>query len=108
MYTQQSTHSSSCPPGDTNDFAIQSAGHSAIGRRHAVNEDVFFADDARGIYIVADGMGGQPCGHVASGLAVDALVEALPQHWPATSVTRAISYGSSWAKPTSRTVPKSV
>lgn len=37
------------------------------------NEDAFLADDARGLYVVADGMGGHAAGDVAAQLAVDAV-----------------------------------
>jgi protein phosphatase len=38
-----------------------------------VNEDSFFVDDALGLYIVADGMGGHAAGEVASKEAVDTV-----------------------------------
>jgi serine/threonine protein phosphatase PrpC len=43
------------------------------------NEDGFFADDARGIYAIADGMGGHAAGEVASKAAVDAIAAARPE-----------------------------
>lgn len=72
-----------------------SYGLSDIGRRRLSNEDAFLADDALGLYVVADGMGGHNAGEVASGEAVDALhgmvrqqenalraIEALPKGEP--------------------------
>src|SRR5688500_5811112 len=50
-----------------------SFGIGDIGRRRLSNEDSFLADDALGLYVVADGMGGHNAGEVASGEAVDAL-----------------------------------
>src|SRR6202522_214458 len=44
-----------------------------LGRKRACNEDAFFMDDALGLYIVADGMGGHAAGEVASREAVDTL-----------------------------------
>src|SRR5579863_673084 len=44
-----------------------------LGRKRACNEDAFFLDDALGLYIVADGMGGHAAGEVASREAVDTL-----------------------------------
>ena len=48
-------------------------GVSDIGRRRLSNEDAFLVDDALGLYVVADGMGGHDAGEVASGEAVDTL-----------------------------------
>jgi protein phosphatase len=44
-----------------------------LGRKRACNEDAFFIDDALGLYVVADGMGGHAAGEVASREAVDTL-----------------------------------
>jgi protein phosphatase len=44
-----------------------------VGRKRQINEDAFFRDDARGFYIVADGVGGQNKGEIASREAVEQL-----------------------------------
>jgi serine/threonine protein phosphatase PrpC len=44
-----------------------------LGRKRECNEDAFFVDDALGLYVVADGMGGHAAGEVASREAVDTL-----------------------------------
>jgi serine/threonine protein phosphatase PrpC len=44
-----------------------------LGRKRASNEDAFFIDDALGLYVVADGMGGHAAGEIASREAVDTL-----------------------------------
>ncbi len=49
----------------------RSAGATDRGAHRSRNEDSFFADDALGLYIVADGVGGRPHGDVASSLAVE-------------------------------------
>jgi protein phosphatase len=48
-----------------------------IGTRRASNEDRFFVSDDGRLWIVADGMGGQAAGEIASTLAVDAIVESM-------------------------------
>jgi PPM family protein phosphatase len=53
---------------------IQSAGHSHRGQVRRINEDRWFADSSRGLFIVADGMGGGPHGEVAA----EAVVRSLP------------------------------
>ncbi len=49
------------------------AAHTDVGRRRKINEDAFFMDDALGLYVVADGMGGHAAGEVASQEAVDTV-----------------------------------
>jgi serine/threonine protein phosphatase PrpC len=44
-----------------------------LGRKRQSNEDAFYMDDALGLYVVADGMGGHAAGEVASREAVDTL-----------------------------------
>ncbi|HUJ62039.1 MAG TPA: protein phosphatase 2C domain-containing protein [Kofleriaceae bacterium] len=46
---------------------------SDVGRKRQINEDAFFRDDARGFYVVADGVGGHNKGEIASREAVDQL-----------------------------------
>lgn len=47
------------------------------GHRRENNEDALRVDAQAGLLLVADGMGGHPCGDVASRVAADALVHAL-------------------------------
>jgi len=51
-------------------FRTESYGASDIGLRRLINQDSLFFEDAAGLYVVADGMGGHSAGEVASGLAV--------------------------------------
>lgn len=52
---------------------LQSVGRSDVGRKRQINEDAFFRDDARGFYVVADGVGGHNKGEIASREAVEQL-----------------------------------
>ena len=48
-----------------------------VGLKRKINEDLVFADSERGLWAVADGMGGHEAGEVASGMVTEAL-GALP------------------------------
>ncbi len=48
----------------------RSSGHTDVGRVRKHNEDAFLHDDAIGLYVVADGLGGHAAGEVASEEAV--------------------------------------
>ncbi len=54
---------------------IEVAGETNVGMKRNHNEDNFSILEDRGLYIVADGMGGHASGEVASQMAVDALKE---------------------------------
>ena len=53
-------------------------GHGThLGLRRTRNEDTYYADAARGLFLVADGLGGHEHGEVAAALARDAMVERV-------------------------------
>ena len=52
-------------------------GHSDAGRKRAENEDRFFIDAQRGIFLVVDGLGGHAAGERAAEIAVDIISARL-------------------------------
>ena len=53
------------------------ASRTHVGLKRTANEDAIYADPERGLWVVADGMGGHEAGEVASGMVIDAI-RALP------------------------------
>jgi len=71
--TPPSAPASGEPPAHSLPFRRTGHALTDLGRKRTSNEDAFFMDDALGLYIVADGMGGHAAGEVASREAVDTL-----------------------------------
>lgn len=59
---------------------LVTAGLSDVGRERDHNEDSYSLDDALGLFIVCDGMGGHLAGEVASALAIATVVEYVQAH----------------------------
>jgi protein phosphatase len=57
----------------------EAAGATDVGRVRPRNEDAFVIDARRGIFLVADGMGGHAAGEIASAIAAEAVGAALRQ-----------------------------
>ncbi len=57
-------------------FELLAKTHAGAVRDH--NEDAFYCDEANGLAIIADGMGGYAAGEVASAIIVDAVAELKP------------------------------
>ena len=60
-------------------ITVESAGITDIGKKRQGNEDALFFDDALGLYVVADGMGGHRAGEIASKLVVDTISKYIRQ-----------------------------
>jgi protein phosphatase len=75
--------------------SLEDAGRTDIGRQRNHNEDCFSVQteikkvenlqgrtvQAKGLYILCDGMGGHASGEVASALAVETLQQYFAEHW---------------------------
>ncbi len=59
---------------------LVTAGLSDVGRERDHNEDAYSLDDAIGLFIVCDGMGGHLAGEVASALAIATVVDYVGKH----------------------------
>jgi PPM family protein phosphatase len=62
-------------------MSLAAHGVTHPGRR-TTNEDAFLVDASRGLFVVADGMGGHNAGEVASGIAVKTIGEFLADGTP--------------------------
>ncbi len=56
---------------------VQAAARTDVGRRRSNNEDTLLMDEALGLFLVADGLGGHASGEVASRLAAETIREQL-------------------------------
>jgi len=64
-------------PLPANKIEVASVSDRGLNEKRPINEDSFLADHDRGIFAVADGVGGAEAGEVASQTAVDVLKEAF-------------------------------
>lgn len=58
---------------------INSFGKSDVGLRRSNNEDAFAVEPEKGFFVLADGMGGEAAGEVASQLFIETALEAFPE-----------------------------
>src|SRR5438874_4915935 len=64
-------------PSPSNKIEVGTVSDRGLNEKRPLNEDSFFADADRGIFVVADGVGGAEAGEVASQTAVEVLSEAF-------------------------------
>lgn len=64
-------------PTPADKIIVASISDRGLSEKRPMNEDSFLADAGRGIFVVADGVGGADAGEVASQKAVDVLNEAF-------------------------------
>ena len=74
-------------PGETR---LRGAGLTDVGVKREQNEDRFHADDATGLFLVCDGMGGHASGAVASQMAVEHIVSYIQELDPADTLQEAV------------------
>jgi serine/threonine protein phosphatase PrpC/cytochrome c-type biogenesis protein CcmH/NrfG len=66
-------------PSPANHVQVGSISDRGLSDKRPLNEDSYLADAARGIFVVADGVGGADAGEIASQTAVDVLNDAFRQ-----------------------------
>lgn len=66
-------------------------GATDLGQVRSENEDCYGFDAARGVAVLADGMGGLNAGEVASAAAVRAFLAAIPENCDSEALARAAS-----------------
>jgi protein phosphatase len=71
---------------------IESAGITDRGKKRQLNEDDLFLDDALGLYLVADGMGGHRAGEIASKLVVETISNYVKDSKETGNNDRAMDY----------------
>lgn len=78
-------------------MAIITSGRTDIGQKRKTNQDSIYLNKGKGLFIVADGMGGHKGGDIASALAVKVIPEYCFSHFeqkPGPLLADAIQYAN--------------
>ncbi len=81
---------------------IESAGITDRGKKRQANEDALFLEDALGLYVVADGMGGHLAGEVASRLVVETIGDYIKSSQEKADTENLICFDESLSREANR------
>ena len=76
-YLQRRQHMNASTPSTTGRFSITAAAKTKRGSHSQLNEDCYRMNEQRGVFVIADGLGGQAGGELASRMVAGGLLRDL-------------------------------